>query len=237
MGLRSRLNRMGNPFDWSARKRRGSGQNSADAYDHHYFDDVDFPFGSTWDAFGRMGNKRHPAESADRSGFFDYVPQEFRQYVPESFGSHFRGHDGRQPHGHPHQQQQQQPPQAQQQQPPPQQPHQQQQAPPQQQQNYQQTGSKSNLCDAAIQTDDLGNQNNGDRRDGPNNTEHGKHFNYKIQYHSFLIEIFETILTFSTRKIHIISLFETHCEDKSLKVIKLLLIKLFLLQIIEMALM
>ncbi|XP_055313779.1 BAG domain-containing protein Samui isoform X2 [Sitodiplosis mosellana] len=159
MGLRSRLNRMGNPFDWSARKRRGSGQNAGDAYDHHYFDDVDFPFGSTWDAFGRMGNKRHPAETADRSGFFDYVPQEFRQYVPEHFGTHFRGG-----HGHPHQQQQ-----PQQQAPPPQQ---QQQAPPQQQQTYQQTGSKSNLCDAAIQTDDLGTQNNGDRRDGPNSADH-----------------------------------------------------------------
>lgn len=174
MGLRSRLNRMGNPFDWSARKRRGSGQNAADAYDHHYFDDVDFPFGSTWDAFGRMGNKRHPTESADRSGFFDYVPQEFRQYVPEHFGSHFRGHEGRQPHGaHPQQPQQ---PQQQQQQPPPPPPQ------PQQQQHYQQqqatpqqqTGSKSNLCDAAIQTDDLGTQNNGDGKDGPKNTEHGK---------------------------------------------------------------
>lgn len=177
MGLRSRLNRMGNPFDWSARKRRGSGQNAADAYDHHYFDDVDFPFGSTWDAFGRMGNKRHPAESADRSGFFDYVPQEFRQYVPEHFGSHFRGHDGRQPPGHSHQQQPQQA-----QEPPQQQQHyqqQQQQAPPQQQQQqqpYQSSGSKSNLCDAAIQTDDLGSQNNGERRDGPNNAEHGEYF-------------------------------------------------------------
>ncbi|XP_031626958.1 BAG domain-containing protein Samui-like [Contarinia nasturtii] len=161
MGLRSRLNRMGNPFDWSARKRRGSGQNLADA--HHYFDDVDFPFGSTWDAFGRVGNKRHPAGAADRSGFFDYVPPELRQYVPENFGGYFR--DDRQPPHHQQQPQQHH----QQQQMPPQQP----QMPPQQQQGYQQTGSKSNLCDAAIQTDDLGAQNNGnDRREGSNNSGH-----------------------------------------------------------------
>lgn len=151
MGLRSRLNRMGNPFDWSARKRRGSGQNLADQYDH-YFDDVDFPqFGSTWDAFGRMGNKRsqHPHEVNDRSGFFNYVPPEFRQYVPENFGGYFRHHDGRQPQMHPQQQG----------------PSQQQQ--PHQQANCQQTNAKSNLCDAAIQTDEPGVQNKGNRRDEP----------------------------------------------------------------------
>lgn len=163
MGLRSRLNRMGSPFDWSARKRRGSGQNLSD----HYFDDdkFDFPFGSTWDAFGRMGNKRHPAETADRSGFFDYVPAEFRQYVPENFGGHFRNHDGRQHQTQPQPQHQQH---QQHQQQPPQQP-----STPHQQPNYKQTGSKSNLCDAAIQTDDLSSHNNGDRRNGGNKPEYG----------------------------------------------------------------
>lgn len=161
MGLRSRLNRMGNPFsDWSARKRHGgAGQGNADGYDH-YFDDVDFPnFGSTWDAFGRMGGKRHPAEAPDRSGFFNYVPQEFRQYVPEHFGGYFRQHGGQSPYM---QQQQPQP----QQQPPLQQPaHQQrpvspalahQQHQPQHHQTQPQCSqpTKSNLCDAAIQTDD-----------------------------------------------------------------------------------
>lgn len=172
MGLRSRLNRMTNPFDWSARKRRGSGENRTDAYDH-YFDDVDFPnFGSTWDAFGRVGNKRsqHPQEANDRSGFFNYVPQEFRQYVPEHFGGYFNGprHDR---HGQPYMQQQSpQPQQQQQHQPPPQQ-----QQPPTQPQSSQPSGSKSNLCDAAIQTDDLGQpQNNGERRDGGNHPENGR---------------------------------------------------------------
>lgn len=161
MGLRSRLNRMGNPFDWSGRKRGGQGGNT-DAYDH-YFDDVDFPnFGSTWDAFGRMGGKqRHPTEANDRGGFFNYVPQEFRQYVPEHFGGYFRQHSGQPTYM---QQQQQQPPlsqqqqqeQAQQQQQQPQaspsSAHQQQQQT--QPQSSQPSGSKSNLCDAAIQTDD-----------------------------------------------------------------------------------
>lgn len=171
---------MGNPFDWSGRKRHGAGQGgNADAYDH-YFDDVDFPnFGSTWDAFGRMGGKRHPTHPTeapthptDRSGFFNYVPQEFRQYVPEHFDGYFRQHSGQSPY----MQQQQQPPlsqqqqqqqqkaQQQQQQPPPQprqaspsSAHQQQ---PTQPQSSQPSGSKSNLCDAAIQTDDSGIQNN-----------------------------------------------------------------------------
>lgn len=181
MGLRSRLNRMGNPFDWSARKRRGSGQNLADQYDH-YFDDVDFPhFGSTWDAFGRVGNKRsqHPTDANDRSGFFNYVPQEFRQYVPENFGGYFR----HQPHMHA---QQQMPPQQQQ----PQQPQQQQQ---QQPENSQQSGSKSNLCDAAIQTDDLGGKNNGDRRDSPTRAENGVYF---LSLHIFF-NLIEISLTFN----------------------------------------
>lgn len=162
MGLRSRLNRMGSPFDWSARKRRGSGQsaNTADPY-AHYFDDVDFPhFGSTWDAFSRMGKRSHekPHETNDRGGFFNYVPPEFRQYVPEHFGGHFGQHSGQpymqqQPQQQPHEQPQQQ-----------HQKHQQHTQPP----GAQSSGSKSNLCDAAIQTDDPG------IRNGSNNAENGK---------------------------------------------------------------
>lgn len=167
MGLRSRLNRMGNPFDWSARKRRGSGQGTADSYGH-YFDDVDFPnFGSTWDAFGRMGNKRsqHPSEANDRSGFFNYVPPEFREHVPEHFGAYFNTgrHAGQQ---HPQPQQQQPSNQHQQ--------HQHQHQPQPQPQHPQQTGSKSNLCDAAIQTDDLDAQNSGE---GANNAGYGLYSN------------------------------------------------------------
>lgn len=170
MGLRSRLNRMGNPFsDWNARKRHGgAGQGNADTYDH-YFDDVDFPnFGSTWDAFGRMGGKRHPAEANDRSGFFNYVPAEFRQYVPEHFGGYFESQapymqQQQQPSpspAHPHQPQQpQQPPLAHHQTPP---------------QCSQPSGSKSNLCDAAIQTDDSGIQSH-----SPINTERGTYNNKK----------------------------------------------------------
>lgn len=174
MGLRSRLNRMGNPFDWSARKRRGSGQGNADPYGH-YFDDVDFPdFGSTWDAFGRMGNKRsqHPSEANDRSGFFNYVPPEFREHVPEHFGAYFNRHPQMHPQQQPQQKQQQphhqQQHHQQQQHPQQQHPQQQHQQQPsnQQQQQPQQTGSKSNLCDAAIQTDDLDSQNNGNQNNG-----------------------------------------------------------------------
>lgn len=158
MGLRSRLNRMGHPFDW---KRRGSGQGTgaSDPYDR-YFDDVDFPhFGSTWDAFGRMGKRsQHPHETNDRSGFFDYIPPEFRQHVPEHFGGYFRQHSG-QPYMH-------------QQQAPPQQPQASQ--PPTHPQSSQPSGSKSNLCDAAIQTDDSSIENNGERKECPNNTENGK---------------------------------------------------------------
>lgn len=133
MGLRSRLNRMGNPFDWSARKRRGSGQNATDPYEHYFQDDVDFPhFGSTWDAFNRVGNKRSQQPN-DRSGFFEYLPQEFRQYMPDNFG-----HFNRQMH--------------------PQQPKDVNQPPQEQPTQTQQSNLKSNLCDAAIQTDDLDNQ-------------------------------------------------------------------------------
>lgn len=153
MGLRSRMNRMGHPFDWSARKRRGSGQNAADAYDQYFHDDVDFPhFGSTWDAFNRAGNKRsqHPtADVNDRSGFFDYLPPEFRQYIPDNFGfggaGIRHGQHAQQPY---HGQATTQPSQP----PPPQGHH---------QQFYEQpapsasaNSSRSNLCDAAIQTED-----------------------------------------------------------------------------------
>lgn len=83
------------PFDWSARKRRGSGGQSTDtnAYDQCFRDDDDFPgFPSHWaDTFNRTGSgrKRNPPtineSMPDRSGFFDYLPPEFRQYIPESF--------------------------------------------------------------------------------------------------------------------------------------------------------
>lgn len=139
------MNRMGHPFDWSARKRRGSGHNATDPYDQYFNNDVDFPhFGSTWDAFNRAGNKRsqHPtADVNDRSGFFDYLPPEFRQYIPDNFGfggtGMRHGQHAQQPH-HP------------------------------QQNHHQQfyepsvsstpsaaaNSSRSNLCDAAIQTED-----------------------------------------------------------------------------------
>lgn len=140
MGLRSRMNRMGHPFEWSGRKRRGSGQTAAaDPYDQYFRDEVDFPhFGSTWDAF----NKRQPTERGDRSGFFDYLPSEFRQYIPDDFGYNRGGRHGRgaPPQGQYYEQQQQPPPTA----------------PPQQQQPHQPSASRSNLCDAAIQTEDLG---------------------------------------------------------------------------------
>lgn len=121
---------MGRPFDWNARKRGGNAQASADPYDHYFHDDVDFPQFSTWDAFNRMGNKRSQQPN-DRSGFFDYLPQEFRQYMPDNF-SHF----DRQMY-----------------------PNEQYRA----QQHPQPAQPKSNLCDAAIQTDDLDSQpsNNG----------------------------------------------------------------------------
>lgn len=152
MGLRSRMNRMGHPFDWSARKRRGSGQNAADAYDQYFHDDVDFPhFGSTWDAFNRAGNKRsqHPtADVNDRSGFFDYLPPEFRQYIPDNFGGFGgagirHGQHAQQPS---HGQGATQPP------PPPQGHHQQFYEPPASSASA--NSSRSNLCDAAIQTED-----------------------------------------------------------------------------------
>lgn len=170
---------MGNPFDWSARKRRGSGQTTADPYDH-YFDDVDFPhFGSTWDAFGRMGKRsQQPHENQptnDRSGFFNYVPPEFRQYVPEHFGGYFRQHSG-QPYMNQQQPSSQQQKPQQQQQPRPQQEAQSQSAPSHSQTqtqppSSQPSSSKSNLCDAAIQTDDPSCQNIGDR--SANNFENG----------------------------------------------------------------
>lgn len=132
MGLRSRLNRMGNPFEWSTRKR----QNGNDPYEHYFRDDVDFPhFGSTWDAFNRMGNKRsqHPSEVNDRSGFFDYLPPEFHQYMPENFGQFdSRRKPAQHPGQHQHVPQQHYEP-----------------------SNTQPSNSKTNLCDASIQTDDL----------------------------------------------------------------------------------
>lgn len=156
------------PFDWR-NKRRGSGQ-GADPYDQYFRDEVDFPhFGSTWDAFHRAGNKRsqHPSETNDRSGFFDYLPPEFRQYMPDNFGfgsgmrNHPSAHHSSAQQQHPSQQyHQQQPPPQQQQQP------QQQQA---QQPNPEQNNSRSNLCDAAIQTEDLSANNNNDQNNDRSN--------------------------------------------------------------------
>lgn len=156
------MNRMGHPFDWSARKRRGSGHNAADAYDQYFHDDVDFPhFGSTWDAFNRAGNKRsqHPtADVNDRSGFFDYLPPEFRQYIPDNFGFGGAGmRHAQQPFGA--QTTTAPPP------PPPQHPHPHQQQQPQQQQSSA-NSSRSNLCDAAIQTEDPSNAAAGNERGG-----------------------------------------------------------------------
>lgn len=136
---------MGRPFDWNAGKRGGNGQTTADPYEHYFRDDVDFPNFSTWDAFNRMGNKR--SQPNDRSGFFDYLPPEFRQYMPEKF-THFdrQMYPGEQQFRAGHQ------PQSQSQQQPQQQHH-----------KPAASHSKSNLCDAAIQTDDLDSQptNNG----------------------------------------------------------------------------
>lgn len=90
------------PFDWMARKRRGSGGGvggigqpadiSTNPYDQ-YFRDDGFPgFSSTWggDPFART-RKRMPQSQAynsphEATGFFDYVPAEFRQYIPDNFG-------------------------------------------------------------------------------------------------------------------------------------------------------
>lgn len=163
MGLRSRMNRMGHPFDWSARKRRGSGQNAADAYDQYFHDDVDFPhFGSTWDAFNRAGNKRsqHPtADVNDRSGFFDYLPPEFRQYIPDNFG--FGGAGLR------HGQHAQQPYHAQTPSAPPAQTHHQQYYEPSASASST-NSSRSNLCDAAIQTEDPSTAGGNERGNHPN---------------------------------------------------------------------
>lgn len=165
MGLRSRLNRAGHPFDWPDRKRAGPPNHQTNNPYEQYFDDVDFPhFGSTWDAFNRVGgNKRSTGNPHDRSGFFDYLPPEFRQYMPDNFGFGAmrqarsppqQGHQfmhpqqSQQPQPQPQQQQsQQQLPQQQQQQQPQQQPQHQQQPPILQQQ-------RSKLCDAAIQTEE-----------------------------------------------------------------------------------
>lgn len=168
MGLRSRLNRMGHPFDWPRKRAGQPSQPSTDPYEQ-YFDEVDFPhFGSTWDAFNRMGNHKRATDPQDRSGFFDYLPQEFRQYVPENFGfSSMRNARSPPQAGGAHQYvpppQQQAHVQTQQHVPPvPPQP----QAPPQQ-------SSRSNLCDAAIQTEDLAGAPVAPEQGGANLNQHG----------------------------------------------------------------
>ena len=100
--IRSRLNRMGHPFDWGARKRRGSAgfpaaaatnENPAaattanDPYSQYF--DADFPhFGSPQfsSAFGGRKRGGQSETQNDRGRFFDYLPPEFRQYFPDSFG-------------------------------------------------------------------------------------------------------------------------------------------------------
>lgn len=165
MGLRSRLNRMGHPFDWPARKRGGgtAGHPTAGQYDQYF--DNDFPgFGSTWDAFNRMGNNKRSA--GEPHGFFDYLPPEFRQHIPEGFG--FGGmRQARSPPTQPHTEpihQQHQPqhhqPQPQQQQFAPQTP---------QQEPTQPAAPRGNRCDAAIQTEDL----SADPMSGANLNQHG----------------------------------------------------------------
>lgn len=170
MGLRSRMNRMGHPFDWGVRKRRGSTGHTEpqpNAYEQYFPDETDFAgFGSPhWDTFN-AARKRNQHPTADRSGFFDYLPPEFRQYMPENFGGfpsmrHNPQMADRTPASpafqkppHPQNPVQQQFHPSQQQYPPQQQyPTQQQQYPPQQQTVP--TSPRPNLCDAAIQTEDI----------------------------------------------------------------------------------
>lgn len=168
MGLRSRMNRMGHPFDWG-RKRRGSTghtepQPQPNVYEQYFTDEPDFAgFGSPhWDTFN-TARKRNQHPTVDRTGFFDYLPPEFRQYMPENFGfSNMRQHPqmtDRSPaaaaafNKPPHPQQS---PQQQQYSPQHQPYHPQQQSPQfQQQQPVLTPKSKPNLCDAAIQTEDI----------------------------------------------------------------------------------
>lgn len=171
MGLRSRMNRMGHPFDWG-RKRRGSTGHTEpqpNAYDQYFPDEPDFAgFGSPhWDTFN-TARKRNQHPTADRSGFFDYLPPEFRQYIPDNFGfSNMRQHPPMTPRS---------PPSAAFQKPPHPQQQQQQQYPPQQyppqfqQQQAVPTSPKPNLCDAAIQTEDIDNKT---QTQGNNLQQHG----------------------------------------------------------------
>lgn len=161
MGLRSRLNRMGHPFDWPRRRAGQPSQSANDPYEK-YFDEVDFPhFGSTWDAFNRMGNNKRATDPQDRSGFFDYLPQEFRQYMPENFGfggmRHARS-PPQQPAGHQYGQTPAPESNTQAQQHP--------QVPPQ-------AATRSNLCDAAIQTEDLSGGPPSKEQVGANLNQHG----------------------------------------------------------------
>lgn len=161
MGLRSRMNRMGHPFDWGARKRRGSTGHTEpqpNAYEQYFPDEPDFAgFGSPhWDTFN-TARKRNQHPTADRSGFFDYLPPEFRQYIPDNFGfPNMRQQPpmtDRSPASaakppHPQNPQQQYSP-RQQQYHPQQQPH------PQFQQQQSAVPPSPKLCDAAIQTEDI----------------------------------------------------------------------------------
>lgn len=159
MGLRQRMNRMGHPFDWGVRKRRGSTGHTEpqpNVYEQYFPDETDFSgFGSShWDTFNAARKRnQHPT-----TGFFDYLPPEFRQYVPENFGFSNMRHNPQMTDRSPASAATQKPPHPQHQfaqQKPPQQ--QQFYQPQQPQQNYQQVpmSPKPNLCDAAIQTEDL----------------------------------------------------------------------------------
>lgn len=157
MGLRSRMNRMGHPFDWGVRKRRGSTGHTEpqpNAYEQYFPDETDFSgFGSPhWDTFN-AARKRNQQPTADRSGFFDYLPPEFRQYIPENFGFSNMRHNPQTTDRSPASAAFQKPPH-------PQQPQQQQQFQPQQQfhqpqQTVPAAPPKPSLCDAAIQTEDI----------------------------------------------------------------------------------
>lgn len=183
-GVRSRLNRMRDPFGTWGRKRRNSQehvtpQQTAQAgavpqsqqippqpdegYEDDFFPQMQPGWGAD-SAFGRGSRKRNP-NLDDDDDFFSYIPQQFRQYIPSNFQfPRMRSHFGRQqvpqpaaansPQNRNYFPQQQQP---------------QQQSPPQQQQQE----NRPKFCDAAMQTDaDLLAQSQG-QGDQPNLNQHG----------------------------------------------------------------
>ncbi|XP_055706096.1 BAG domain-containing protein Samui [Phlebotomus papatasi] len=132
--LRSRLNRMRNPWNvtfGAPRKRRGSNQ-AQEEEDSGFVEDPHDSFFSKFDPHWSEAaqwpritlRKRQPSDHGARSDFFDYFPAEFRQYIPDDFGFHHPPMPTM--HQHPT---------------PPRQ------APPQ-------TAEKPRFCDAAMQTDE-----------------------------------------------------------------------------------